>query len=71
MTLNVKLLDAIEQSKRFAIQRMIDSGVPIGVDGIRCDITLHTARGWQPTVIGENVEIPADLPEPSRASHMS
>lgn len=72
MALNEKLAAAIAQSRDYAIRQMTEAGVPVGVDALRVDITLHTARGWQPTVIGEIVQIPdEDLPEPSRASHSS
>jgi hypothetical protein len=65
--------EAIRRSKDLAIKRMCETGVPVGIVAVRVDITLLTARGWQPTIEGEIVKISTgdDLPEPSRASHMS
>ncbi len=75
MQLNKKIQAAIEQSCDYAIKRMIEEGAPAGIDAVRCDISYHTARGWQPTIEGEIVKLPDDgcggLPEISRASHAS
>jgi len=72
--LNETLLAAINQSRDYLIAYMIKAGIPIDVDAVRCDITLHTARGWEPTMTGEIVQFSLnapDLPEASHASHHS
>ena len=69
--LNETLLAAINQSRDYLIAYMIEKGMPIGVNAVRCDITLHTARSWQPTMTGEIVQFSLDLPEASHASHHS
>lgn len=69
-----KLYAALDQSYRETLKLMAEEGVPIGVDAVRWDLTLHTPRGWQPTMTGAIVQIPpdtSDLPEASRSSHMS
>lgn len=75
MPLDDKLSAAIDQSRDYAIKRMIEAGVPIGIDAIRCDVTYHTPHGWQPSIEGEIVRLPGgdgdDLPKASRASHSS
>ncbi len=69
--INEKLAAAINQSRDYLIAYMIKKGVPIGIDAVRCDITLHTARGWQPTMTGEIVQFSLDPPELPKASHAS
>lgn len=75
MTLNIILHSAIDRSLRSAIQRMINDGVPVGIDAIRCHIGYHTARGWQSLVSGDIVNVQngdgGELPEPDRSSHRS
>src|SRR5258706_4580448 len=69
--INEKLAAAIDQSRDYLIAYMIEKGVPIGVNAVRCDITLHTARGWQPTMTGEIVQFSLDAPDLPEASHAS
>jgi hypothetical protein len=72
-TLYDKLGKAFDESRTHAIQTMISDGVPVLIDAVRCDISVHTPRGWHPVWVGAVVRLwdDSDLPEPSRASHMS
>ncbi len=74
MTLDDRLTAAINQSLGHVLARMAEEGVPAGIDAVKCDVSYHTPRGWQPAVEGAVVLVnnnAGPLPEVSRASHSS
>jgi hypothetical protein len=55
--MNPKIIGAIVQSLVYALST-VDKDLVNAADGVRVDITFHTPHGWQPSIEGENVELP-------------